>query len=99
MYRTIIFRGLLKKQPGDLDGVTYTEITYEGYGPAGIADHGRCTTDNKNRSASEIRHAFSKNGGNLGESGSVSFMFNKQGILTINKSEAIDEDSLMLGCN
>ena len=86
----------IKKATGDLDGVTYTEITYEGCGPAGTAIMVDVLTDNKNRSASEIRHAFSKNGGNLGESGSVTFMFDKQGVLTIIKTEAIDEDSLML---
>ncbi len=86
----------VKKATGDLDGVTYTEIIYEGYGPAGVAVMVEVLTDNKNRSASEIRHAFSKNGGNLGESGSVSFMFNKQAVMTILKTDDIDEEALML---
>lgn len=86
----------IKKATGNLDGVTYEEITYEGYGPGGVAVMVEVLTDNKNRSASEIRHAFSKNGGNLGESGSVGFMFDKKGVITIPSSKDVDEDALML---
>ncbi|MFD2618184.1 YebC/PmpR family DNA-binding transcriptional regulator [Terrilactibacillus laevilacticus] len=86
----------IKKATGNLDGVTYEEITYEGYGPGGVAVIVEVLTDNKNRSASEIRHAFSKNGGNLGETGCVGFMFEKKGVITILASEDIDEEELML---
>jgi DNA-binding regulatory protein, YebC/PmpR family len=86
----------IKKATGGLDGVTYDEITYEGYGPGGVAVMVDVLTDNRNRSASEIRHAFTKSGGNLGESGSVSFMFDKQGLIEIEKKEDLDEDQLMM---
>lgn len=86
----------IKKATGNLDGVTYEEITYEGYGPGGVAVMVEVLTDNKNRSASEIRHSFSRNGGNLGESGSVAFMFDKQGIISIEASDTIDEEEMML---
>src|SRR6201999_2929969 len=66
----------------ELEGVSYEEITYEGYGPGGVAVIVDVLTDNKNRAVSEIRHAFSKNGGNLGESNSVSWMFTKKGVIT-----------------
>jgi len=78
---------------GELEGVSYEEITYEGYGPGGVALIVDVLTDNKNRAVSEIRHAFSKNGGNLGESNSVSWMFTKKGVITIAKSAA-NEDKL-----
>ncbi|MCL1630499.1 YebC/PmpR family DNA-binding transcriptional regulator [Sporolactobacillus sp. CPB3-1] len=86
----------IKKATGDLDGVTYEEITYEGYGPGGVAVMVDVLTDNRNRSASDIRHAFTKAGGNLGESGSVAFLFNKQGIIEIEKKEGLDEDTVMM---
>lgn len=86
----------IKKATGDLDGVTYDEITYEGYGPGGVAVMVDVLTDNRNRSASEIRHAFSKSGGNLGESGSVAFMFDKQGLIEIEKKDELDEDQVMM---
>ncbi|WP_077614607.1 YebC/PmpR family DNA-binding transcriptional regulator [Caenibacillus caldisaponilyticus] len=85
----------IKKATGNLDGVSYEEITYEGYGPGGVAVMVDVLTDNKNRSASEIRHAFSKHGGNLGESGCVAFMFDKKGVITVAKND-VDEDQLML---
>src|SRR5690606_26352537 len=75
----------------------YEEITYEGYGPGGVAVIVHALTDNKNRTASEVRHAFKKNGGNLGETGSVGFMFDRRGyILIVDKEEKIDEDELTL---
>jgi YebC/PmpR family DNA-binding regulatory protein len=79
---------------GELEGVNYEEITFEGYGPGGVAIIVDVLTDNRNRAVSEIRHAFAKNGGNLGESGSVKFMFSKKGLIAIEKSEA-SEDQLM----
>ncbi|MFT8318375.1 MAG: YebC/PmpR family DNA-binding transcriptional regulator [Sporolactobacillus sp.] len=86
----------IKKATGNLDGVTYSEITYEGYGPGGVAVMVDVLTDNRNRSASEIRHAFSKSGGNLGESGSVAFLFDKEGSIEIEKKDNLDEDQVMM---
>ena len=83
----------IQRGTGELEGVSYEEITYEGYGPGGVALIVDVLTDNKNRAVSEIRHAFSKNGGNLGESNSVSWMFTKKGVITIAKSAA-NEDKL-----
>jgi len=79
---------------GELEGVNYEEITFEGYGPGGVAIIVETLTDNRNRTVSEIRHAFSKHGGNLGESGSVRFMFSKKGLIAVEKSAA-SEDQLM----
>jgi YebC/PmpR family DNA-binding regulatory protein len=76
---------------GELEGVSYEEITFEGYGPGGVAVIVEVMTDNRNRAVSEIRHAFSKNGGNLGESGSVRFMFSKKGLLAVEKDAATEE--------
>ncbi|MBM7569536.1 YebC/PmpR family DNA-binding transcriptional regulator [Aquibacillus albus] len=81
----------IKKATGDLDGAQYEELTYEGYGPGGVAVMVEVLTDNKNRTASEVRYAFNKNGGNLGENGCVGFMFNRKGYLVIEK-ESVDED-------
>ena len=84
----------IKKGTGELEGVTYEEIQYEGYGPGGAAILAQVVTDNKNRTVSEIRRVFSKHGGNLGETGCVSWMFDKKGLITIEKSQ-IDEERLM----
>ncbi|MFC4022657.1 YebC/PmpR family DNA-binding transcriptional regulator [Oceanobacillus longus] len=87
----------IKKAAGTLDGATYEEITYEGYGPGGVAVIVNILTDNKNRTAADIRHAFKKNGGNLGENGSVSFMFDRKGYIVIsNEKGSIDEDAITL---
>lgn len=87
----------LKKATGDLEGVTYEEITYEGYGPHGVAVMVEVLTDNRNRSAAEIRHIFSRHGGNLGESGCVSFLFERKGVFTIAKEGLnMDGEELML---
>ncbi|MGO1818496.1 MAG: YebC/PmpR family DNA-binding transcriptional regulator [Senegalia sp. (in: firmicutes)] len=86
----------IKKGSGDLDGVTYEEITYEGYGPNGVAVMVECLTDNKNRTAADVRHFFSKYNGNLGATGCVSFMFDRKGILIIEKNDHIDEEELMM---
>jgi len=84
----------IQRGTGELEGLAYEEITFEGYGPGGVAVIVEVTTDNRNRAVSEIRHAFSKNGGNLGESGSVRFMFSKKGLIAIEK-DAATEDQLM----
>ena len=78
----------IQRGTGELEGVNYEEITYEGYGPGGVAVIIDVLTDNKNRAVSEIRHAFSKNGGNLGAEGAVAWMFTKKGVITIAKSAA-----------
>ena len=78
---------------GEIEGLTYEEITFEGYGPGGVAIMVDVLTDNRNRAVSEIRHAFSKNGGNLGESGSVGYMFAKKGVIALAK-DAADEEKL-----
>jgi YebC/PmpR family DNA-binding regulatory protein len=82
------------KGTGELPGVTYEEFVYEGYGPGGTAILVEIVTDNKNRTVSEIRHVFSKNGGNMGEAGCVAWMFQKRGYITVAKNKA-DEDTLM----
>ena len=79
---------------GELPGITYEDVNYEGYGPGGVAIFMRVLTDNKNRTVAEIRHVLSKNGGNLGESGCVGWMFDRKGYFVVEKSAA-DEDKLM----
>jgi len=81
----------IDKATGNLEGVTLSEVTYEGYGPGGVAIMVECLTDNKNRTVAEIRHAFKKAGGSLGTSGSVAWMFEKKGIIVVNRSEKDDE--------
>src|ERR1700728_3730712 len=81
----------IQRGTGELEGASYEEISFEGYGPGGVALIVEVTTDNRNRAVSEIRHAFSKNGGNLGETGSVRFMFSKKGVIAIEKAEATEE--------
>jgi YebC/PmpR family DNA-binding regulatory protein len=83
----------IQKGTGELPGETYEEITYEGYGPGGVAVMVRVLTDNKNRTAPEIRHAFAKLGGNLGEVGSVGWMFERKGIIQV-ETARVDEDEL-----
>jgi len=83
----------IKRGTGELEGVSYEEITYEGYGPGGVAVMVNSMTDNRNRTVAEIRHLFAKNGGNLGESGSVGWMFEKKGYIVVEKS-AKPEDEL-----
>ncbi len=84
----------IKKGTGEIEGVVYDEVTYEGYGPGGVAVLVDTMSDNKNRTVGEVRHAFSKSGGNLGESGCVSYMFDKKGSLLLDK-EGVDEEKLM----
>jgi YebC/PmpR family DNA-binding regulatory protein len=81
----------IKKGTGDLEGVAYEEIHYEGYGPAGVAIMVSVLTDNRNRTVAEIRNVFAKHGGNLGETGCVGWMFSKKGLITIDKSAAAEE--------
>ena len=84
----------IKKGTGELEGVNYEESVYEGYGPNGVAVLVESLTDNKNRAVADIRHIFSKSGGNLGENGCVGWMFDKNGYISIEKA-ATDEDALM----
>ena len=84
----------IKKATGELEGVTYHELTYEGYGPAGIAVVVEVATDNKNRTVAEVRHLFSKNGAGMGETGSVAWMFDRKGIITL-PAEGKKEDDVM----
>jgi YebC/PmpR family DNA-binding regulatory protein len=84
----------IKKGTGELEGVTYEEIQYEGYGPGGAAIIAQVLTDNKNRTVSEIRRLFTKHGGNLAETGAVSWMFDKKGLIAIEKTQ-LAEDRLM----
>ena len=86
----------IKKAAGELGSINYEEITYEGYGPNGIAIIVEVVTDNRNRTAAEIRHLFDKSGGSLGAAGCVSWMFNKRGVIVIERTSDIDEDELMM---
>jgi len=79
---------------GELPGVTYEDVHYEGYGPGGVAIYMHCLTDNRNRTVAELRHLLSKNGGNLGETGCVAWMFDRKGYLVVDKSKT-SEDELM----
>lgn len=81
----------VQRGTGEIEGLNYEEITFEGYGPGGVAVIVDVLTDNRNRAVSEVRHAFSKNGGNLGETGSVGYMFAKKGIIVIDKDGANEE--------
>lgn len=86
----------VKKGTGDLEGVRYEQIIYEGYGPNGVAVMVQCLTDNKNRTAADVRHYFSKHGGNLGSDGCVSFMFDRKGVLIVDRQEGMDEEEMMM---
>ncbi len=85
---------VIKKAAGGNDGANYEVLTYEGYGPCGVAVYLRCVTDNRNRTAGDLRHYFDKCGGNLGQTGSVNWMFEKKGVIVID-GEDVDEDQLM----
>ena len=82
----------IRRGTGEEEGVHYEEITYEGYGPGGVALLIQSMTDNRNRTVAEIRHIFSKNGGNLGESGSVGWMFEKKGYIVVDKAAKSEEE-------
>ncbi|HEU4529007.1 MAG TPA: YebC/PmpR family DNA-binding transcriptional regulator [Actinomycetota bacterium] len=86
----------VKRGTGELEGgARYEEVVYEGYGPGGVAMFVETLTDNRNRTAQEVRHAFTRNGGNLGETGSVAWMFHRKGVIQIEKSAAPDEERLL----
>ena len=84
----------IKKGTGELEGVSYDEVTYEGYGTGGVAFLVECLTDNKNRAASEVRHVFTKRGGSLAKAGAVAYMFEAKGYIVFDK-EGLDEDQIM----
>jgi YebC/PmpR family DNA-binding regulatory protein len=88
------FERAIKKGTGELDGVSYEEIIYEGYGPGGVAVLVECLTDNRNRTIADVRYMFSKAGGNVGTDGCVAWMFDKKGLIAVAKN-AVDEDTLM----
>jgi YebC/PmpR family DNA-binding regulatory protein len=83
----------IKKGTGEMEGTTYEEIRYEGYGPGGVAVLVEVLTDNKNRAVSEVRHIFSRSGGNMADSGAVGWIFNKRGLIVFSKAR-IDEDTV-----
>ncbi len=85
---------IIKKASGDGDTSSYEEVVYEGYGPAGVAVIVECLTDNRNRTAGDLRHYFDKYGGNMGTPGSVMFMFSRRGMIALD-SEGLDEDTVM----
>ena len=82
----------IKRGTGELEGVSYDEITYEGYGPGGVAVMVDAMTDNRNRTVAEIRHMFSKNGGNLGASGAVGYLFDKKGYIVVEKAAKAEDE-------
>ena len=84
----------IKKGTGELEGASYEEVTYEGYGPGGIAILMDCVTDNRNRTTGELRHMLTKNGGRMADAGAVQYMFHSKGVLVVPRS-AVDEDTLL----
>src|SRR5688500_1714994 len=87
----------VKRGTGELEGVTYEQITYEGYAPGGIAVMAECLTDNRNRTGAEVRNVFSKNGGSMAEPGAVSWQFERRGHIVVPR--AVDEEELMLAAS
>ncbi|HUV04624.1 MAG TPA: YebC/PmpR family DNA-binding transcriptional regulator [Armatimonadota bacterium] len=85
----------IQRGAGEIEGAQYEPVTYEGYGPGGVAVMVSCLTDNRNRTVADLRTIFSKNGGSLGESGCVAWLFDSKGVVTLQK-DAVDEDALML---
>ena len=85
----------IQRGTGEIEGTQYEEVTYEGYGPGGVAVLVSCLTDNRNRTVADLRTVFTRNGGSLGESGCVAWMFDSKGMITVQK-DAMDEDTLML---
>lgn len=88
----------IKKASGSTEGDNYENITYEGYGPNGVAVIVETLTDNRNRTAADVRHYFDKFGGNMGQTGCVSFMFDRKGVILIENSSSVDEDELTMDC-
>ncbi|HPJ03279.1 MAG TPA: YebC/PmpR family DNA-binding transcriptional regulator [Candidatus Limiplasma sp.] len=86
----------IKKAAGELGNVEYFEITYEGYAPGGVAVIVECISDNRNRTAGDVRHCFTKNDGTMGVTGSVGFMFDKKGVLVLERTKDMDEDEVMM---
>ena len=86
----------IKKAAGELGNVEYFEITYEGYAPGGVAVIVECISDNRNRTAGDVRHCFTKNDGTMGVTGSVGFLFDKKGVLLLERTEGMDEDEVMM---
>lgn len=86
----------VKKGSGEIEGESFEELTFEGYGPSGVAIIVNALTDNKNRTASFVRSTFDKNNGNLGTPGCVSYMFSRKGVILIERKEGMDEDSVMM---
>ena len=86
----------IKKAAGETGGNDYIEMVYEGYGPSGVAVMVETLSDNKNRTAGDLRHYFDKYGGNLGQNGCVSFMFDRKGVIVVEKADGIDEDTIMM---
>lgn len=86
----------IKKASGELSNVIYEQITYEGYAPGGVAIIVDCISDNRNRTASDVRHCFAKFGGNMGTTGSVGFMFDEKGVLVVDRQPGSDEDEMMM---
>lgn len=86
----------IKRGAGELGDADYQQVIYEGYGPSGVAVIVEALTDNRNRTAGDIRHAFDKNGGNLGTTGCVSYLFEKKGQIIIEKAEGIDDEQVMM---
>ena len=84
----------IQKGTGELEGASYEEMTYEGYGPGGVAIFLEVVTDNKNRTVAELRHIFSKNAGNIGESGCVAWMFDRKGYIVVERESASEDDLL-----
>ena len=91
-----IDRAVKRGSGAEAGGVDYQGITYEGYGPSGVAVLIECLTDNKNRSAMEVRTAMTRNGGNMADPGSVSYLFSRKGVVVVPKSDGVDEDSVLL---
>lgn len=86
----------IKRGTGELEGVNYEEVTYEGYGPGGVAIMAQAVTDNRNRTVSDIRHVFSRNGGSLAEAGAVAWVFQSKGWITVDKSSAKEDDVFLV---
>ncbi|HYX79099.1 MAG TPA: YebC/PmpR family DNA-binding transcriptional regulator, partial [Actinomycetota bacterium] len=90
-----IDRAIKRGTGAEAGGARYEEVSYEGYGPGGVAIFVQTLTDNRNRTAQDVRHAFTRNGGNLGETGSVAWMFSRKGVIQVDKDGASDEEKLL----
>jgi YebC/PmpR family DNA-binding regulatory protein len=86
----------IKRGTGELEGVTYESVTYEGYASNGVAVIAECLTDNRNRTTSEVKNVFTRNGGSLAEPGAVAWQFHRKGMIIVDKTSGVDEDELML---